>query len=54
MTRFIRRAAGIPSRAKSIAEQPEGRVRFDAMAPFVLDFTRAPRDGVIDLCGLPW
>ncbi|QDW36520.1 GNAT family N-acetyltransferase [Bradyrhizobium sp. KBS0727] len=36
------------------AEQPEGRVRFDAMAPFVFDFTRKPRDGVIDLCGLPW
>ncbi|MBX9648789.1 MAG: GNAT family N-acetyltransferase [Xanthobacteraceae bacterium] len=36
------------------AEQPEGRVRFDAMAPLVFDFTRKPRDGVIDLCGLPW
>lgn len=36
------------------AEQPAGRVRFDAMAPFVFDFTRKPRDGVIDLCGLPW
>jgi len=36
------------------AEQPEGRVRFDAMAPFVFDFTRKPRDGIIDLCGLPW
>jgi predicted acetyltransferase len=36
------------------AAQPAGRVRFDAMAPFVFDFTRKPRDGVIDLCGLPW
>ena len=36
------------------AEQPEGRIRFEAMAPYVFDFTRAPRDGVIDLCGLPW
>ena len=36
------------------AEQPEGRIRFEAMAPFVFDFTRKPRDGVIDLCGLPW
>jgi GNAT superfamily N-acetyltransferase len=36
------------------AEQPEGRVRFEAMAPFVFDFTRKPRDGIIDLCGLPW
>lgn len=36
------------------AEQPGGRIRFEAMAPFVFDFTRAPRQGVIDLCGLPW
>jgi predicted acetyltransferase len=36
------------------AEQPGGRVRFEAMAPLVHDFTRAPRDGTIDLCGLPW
>jgi aminoglycoside 2'-N-acetyltransferase I len=36
------------------AEQPGGKVRFEAMAPFVFDFTRAPRDGTIDLCGLPW
>ena len=36
------------------AEQPEGRIRFEAMAPFVFDISRAPRDGTIDLCGLPW
>jgi aminoglycoside 2'-N-acetyltransferase I len=36
------------------AEQPEGRIRFEAMAPYVFDFTRKPRDGIIDLCGLPW
>ena len=36
------------------AEQPKGRIRFDAMAPFVFDFRRVPRQGVIDLCGLPW
>ena len=35
-------------------EQPEGRVRFEAMAPFVFDIVRAPRQGTIDLCGLPW
>lgn len=35
-------------------EQPGGRVRFEAMAPFVLDIGRAPRQGTIDLCGLPW
>jgi hypothetical protein len=36
------------------AEQPEGRVRFTAIAPYVYDLKRAPRRGVIDLCGLPW
>jgi aminoglycoside 2'-N-acetyltransferase I len=37
------------------AEQPEGRIRFDAMAPFVLDLKRrAPTMGTLDLCGLPW
>ena len=35
-------------------EQPEGRIRFDQMAPFVFDIGRAPRQGTIDLCGLPW
>jgi aminoglycoside 2'-N-acetyltransferase I len=43
-----------PFKGEIYAEQPQGRVRFDAMAPFVFDFTRKPRDGVIDLCGLPW
>jgi aminoglycoside 2'-N-acetyltransferase I len=36
------------------AEQPEGRVRFDAIAPYVCDIRRAPLRGEIDLCGLPW
>jgi aminoglycoside 2'-N-acetyltransferase I len=35
-------------------EQPAGRIRFDAIAPYVHDIRRAPRQGVIDLCGLPW
>lgn len=35
-------------------EQPEGHIRFEAMAPFVFDIVRAPRQGTIDLCGLPW
>ena len=43
-----------PFTGEVYAEQPEGRVRFEAMAPFVFDFTRKPRQGVIDLCGLPW
>jgi predicted acetyltransferase len=37
------------------AEQPQGRIRFEAMAPFVFDLKRrAPQRGTIDLCGLPW
>ena len=43
-----------PFTGEVYAEQPEGRIRFEAMAPFVFDISRAPRDGVIDLCGLPW
>ncbi|MBR0828890.1 GNAT family N-acetyltransferase [Bradyrhizobium manausense] len=36
------------------AEQAEGRIRYDFMTPFVFDLGRAPRQGTIDLCGLPW
>jgi aminoglycoside 2'-N-acetyltransferase I len=43
-----------PFSGEIYAEQPEERIRFEAMAPFVFDFRRAPRQGVIDLCGLPW
>ncbi|MCA6124782.1 GNAT family N-acetyltransferase [Bradyrhizobium sp. WSM 1704] len=35
-------------------EQPSGPIIFDVMAPFVTDIVRAPRQGKIDLCGLPW
>jgi predicted acetyltransferase len=36
-------------------EQPGGRVRFEAMAPFVSDLKRrAPLQGTFDLCGPPW
>jgi len=35
-------------------EQPTGRVRFDAIAPYVHELKRAPLRGTIDLCGLPW
>jgi len=51
---FYRARGWHPFTGEIYAEQPEGRVRFEAMAPFVFDFTRAPRDGTIDLCGLPW
>jgi aminoglycoside 2'-N-acetyltransferase I len=43
-----------PFTGEVYAEQPQGRIRFEAMAPFVFDISRAPRDGTIDLCGLPW
>jgi aminoglycoside 2'-N-acetyltransferase I len=36
------------------AEQPQGRVRFEVIAPYVHELRRAPRQGTIDLCGLPW
>ncbi|HUN96629.1 MAG TPA: GNAT family N-acetyltransferase [Bradyrhizobium sp.] len=35
-------------------EQPQGRVRFEAIAPYVHKLKHAPEKGVIDLCGLPW
>ena len=35
-------------------EQPGGRVRFSAIAPYVQHIKRAPPTGIIDLCGLPW
>ena len=36
-------------------EQPDGKIRFEVMAPFVFDLKRrAPLRGTIDLCGLPW
>ena len=43
-----------PFEGEIYAQQPQGRVRFDAMAPHVYDLRRAPRQGTIDLCGLPW
>jgi len=44
-----------PFTGEIYAEQPEGRIRFEAMAPFVFDLKRrAPQRGTIDLCGLPW
>ena len=37
------------------AEQSGGKIRFEAMAPFVLDLKRrAPTLGTLDMCGLPW
>ena len=44
-----------PFAGEIYAEQPEGRIRFEAMSPFVFGLRRrAPLQGTIDLCGLPW
>jgi aminoglycoside 2'-N-acetyltransferase I len=43
-----------PFEGEIYAEQPQGRVRFDALAPYVYGLKRAPQQGTIDLCGLPW
>ena len=36
------------------AEQRGERVRFDELLPFVFYLKRAPHEGELDLCGLPW
>lgn len=37
-----------------IVEQQGERVEFDVMKPMVFDLALRPREGTIDLCGLPW
>jgi aminoglycoside 2'-N-acetyltransferase I len=37
-----------------LAEQPAGQIRFDVLVPLVFYMKRAPHEGSIDLCGLPW
>lgn len=52
---FYRSRGWQPFEGTVFAEQPEGKIRFEAMAPFVLDLKRrAPTLGTLDLCGLPW
>lgn len=43
-----------PFAGEIFAEQPSGRIRFDVIMPLVFYLKRAPHEGVIDLCGLPW
>jgi aminoglycoside 2'-N-acetyltransferase I len=43
-----------PFEGEIFCDQPEGRIRYDATAPYVFDIRRAPQRGTIDLCGLPW
>jgi len=51
---FYRSRGWNPFTGEIYCEQPGGKIRFEAMAPFVFDLVRAPRQGTIDLCGLPW
>jgi len=52
---FYRSRSWHPFTGAVDAEQPQGRVRFEVMAPMVLDLKRrAPTLGTLDLCGLPW
>jgi aminoglycoside 2'-N-acetyltransferase I len=44
-----------PYEGEVYAEQPEqGRIRFEALAPYTYHLRRSPLRGAIDLCGLPW
>jgi aminoglycoside 2'-N-acetyltransferase I len=43
-----------PFNGEVYAEQAGARTRFIAMAPYVFYLKRAPHEGEIDLCGLPW
>lgn len=43
-----------PFGGEVFAEQSGNRARFDALLPFVFYLKRAPHEGELDLCGLPW
>ena len=51
---FYRALGWQPFLGTIFADQPDGRIQHTSVAPFVYDLKYAPRDGVIDLCGLPW
>jgi aminoglycoside 2'-N-acetyltransferase I len=52
---FYRSRGWNPFAGDVFVEQPQGKIRFEVMAPFVIDLKRrAPTLGTIDLCGLPW
>jgi len=51
---FYQARGWYPFEGEVYCEQKSGRARFDLMTPFVFDIRRAPRQGVLDLCGLPW
>jgi GNAT superfamily N-acetyltransferase len=43
-----------PYMGEVFAEQKGERIRFDALQPLVYYLKRAPHEGELDLCGLPW
>jgi aminoglycoside 2'-N-acetyltransferase I len=52
---FYRARGWQPFTGTVYAEQPEGRIRFEVMTPYVLDLKRrAPTLGTLDMRGLPW
>ena len=51
---FYRGLGWQPFNGTIFAEQPNGRIHHNSVAPFVRDLKLAPRDGTIDLRGLPW
>lgn len=51
---FYEKRGWHPFNGELHVEQNGKHVRFEAMAPYVFDMRLRPRDGVIDLCGLPW
>jgi aminoglycoside 2'-N-acetyltransferase I len=44
----------MPFEGEIYAEQPQGRIRFDAVGAYAYQLKGPPRQGTIDLCGLPW
>ena len=51
---FYEARSWLPFKGEVYCEQPEGRIRFTHMAPYVCNIVSAPTLGTIDLCGLPW
>ena len=51
---FYRRLGWQPFEGSVFAEQPQRHIHHSSVAALVYDISIAPRDGTIDLRGLPW
>jgi aminoglycoside 2'-N-acetyltransferase I len=51
---FYRSLGWQPFSGTVFADQPQGRIHHNSVAAFVYEMALAPRDGIIDLRGLPW